>query len=155
MILSELLAAVEVYWPYVLVGLYMAMFIHEAGHLLIARWLGLSVGYLQLGYPPLLFRYSKIRLGLLPVGEVDVEAETVGGTILMAISGAALNFAAAFLMLFYGFTLSGAGRTGWLLMILVQVVYGCSPLMSRSEDSDGYRLRDAVAELREHRTFPE
>lgn len=154
--MSELVAAVEVYWPYFLVGSYMAMFIHEAGHLLMARWLGLSVEYLQLGSPPLLFRSSKVRLGLLPVGEVDVESEkTVGGIILMAISGAALNFAAAFLMLLYAFALSGAAHKGWLLMVLVQFVYGWSPLMSRSEDSDGYSFRDAVAELREHRTLPE
>lgn len=108
------------------------IFVHELGHFLVARWLGVRVEVFSLGFGPRLLSLTRgqteYRLALIPLGgfvkmsgeSVDVagpvrpwefRAKTVGQRIGIAIAGPIMNYLFAFLLFTVIFMSGGSGLT--------------------------------------------
>ena len=75
-------------------ALFFSVFVHEAGHALIARMLGVRITRFRYGFGPLLFRAGVFEWRLVPVsGEVQtIEVMAPWKGVLIALAGVVMQW---------------------------------------------------------------
>lgn len=124
--MSDIIVMLTTLNPYILValGIGFVIFVHELGHYLAAKWVGIRVEAFSLGFGPVLLHYkvgeTDYRLSLIPLGgyvklagesletgrppkPYELMGRPAGERALVFVAGVAMNFLFAFLMFILAF----------------------------------------------------